>query len=115
MMPFNDFVHKHKLKNKAASKIKIYQVPSSIGLDNVGIYLRDGPISSDIAIVNLHPTKGIHLVAYMGENYFDSYGCVTSMKVSTFFIKRNGHCFYSEYKLQGLTNKNVSYCPAYCV
>ena len=110
MMPFIDFVHKFKLKNKAASKIiKFYQVFSSIGLDNVGIYLRDGPISSDIAIVNLHPTKGIHLVAYISENYFDSYGCVPSKKVSTFIIKRNGHCFCSEYKLQGLTNKKVSY------
>ena len=51
IMSFNDFVHKYKLKNKATSKINL----SSIGLENVGIYLRDGPFSGDIGIANLHP------------------------------------------------------------
>ena len=72
MMSFNVFVHKYKLKNKATSKIKIYQVLCSIGLDNVGIYLKDGPFSSDIGIVNLHPTKGTHWVVYINEICFDS-------------------------------------------
>ena len=58
MMTFNDFIKKHNLKNKATSNIKIQQVLGSIGLDNVGIYLRDGPFSTDIGIVNLHPSKG---------------------------------------------------------
>ena len=56
MMSFNDFIKKHKLKNKATSNIKIQKVFSFIGVDNVGIYLRDGPFSSDIGIVNLHPS-----------------------------------------------------------
>ena len=43
MMSFNDFVHKNKLKNKATSNKKKYQVLSPIVLDNVDIYLRDGP------------------------------------------------------------------------
>ena len=33
--------------------MKIYQVFSSLGLSDVGIYLRDGPFESDIGIVNL--------------------------------------------------------------
>ena len=58
MITFNDFVHKHKLKNKATSNVKIYEVWKQIGLDSkVGIYLRDGPFSSDIGIVKLHPSK----------------------------------------------------------
>ena len=56
-MSFNDFIHKY-LKNKATLSIKIYKVFSSIGLDNVDIYLRDWSFSSDIGIVKLHPTKG---------------------------------------------------------
>ena len=57
MIPtFNEFIKKHNLKNKATSNIKIQQVLISIGLNNVNIYLRDGPFSSDIGIVNLHPT-----------------------------------------------------------
>ena len=60
MMVFNDFVKKYNLRNKATSNIKIQQVLNSIGLNNVGIYLRDGPFSSDIRIVNLHPTNGTH-------------------------------------------------------
>ena len=45
-MSFNDFVKKFDLKNKATSNIKIQKVLTSIGLDNVKIYLRDGPFSS---------------------------------------------------------------------
>ena len=43
MITFNDFIQKHNLKNKATSNIKIQQVLNSNGLNNVGIYLRDGP------------------------------------------------------------------------
>ena len=60
MMTFNDFVKKYNLKNEATSNIKIQQVLKSIGLDNVKFYLRDGPFSSDIGIVNLHPSIGTH-------------------------------------------------------
>ena len=55
MMSFNDFVQKYNLKNKATSNIKIQNVLTSIGLDNVGIYLRDGQFETNIGIVNLHP------------------------------------------------------------
>ena len=42
-MSFNDFVHKYKLKDKATSNIKIYEILKKLGLDSkVGIYLRDG-------------------------------------------------------------------------
>ena len=110
-MTFNDFIKKYNLKNKATSNIKIQQVHDSIGLDNVNIYLRDGPFKSDIGIVNLHPFKGTHWVCYINENYFDSYGIVCPKKLSKFIIKRNGYCLYSEYQIQ----KNDSYCASYCL
>ena len=75
MRSFNDFVHKYNLKNKATSNIKIQQLLCSIGLDNVGIHLRDGSFESDIGIVNLHPYKDTHWVCYIHENYVDSYCC----------------------------------------
>ena len=102
MITFNDFVHKHNLKNKATSNIKNQKVLDSIGLNNVGIYLRDGPFKSDIGFVNLHPPKGTHWVCYINVNYFDSYGCVCPKKLSKFIIKRNGHCLYSEYQIKKL-------------
>ena len=111
MMTFNDFIKKYKLKNKAISNIKIQQILSSLSLNDVGIYLRDGPFSSDIGIVNLHPSKGTHWVTYINENYFDSYGCVSPEKLSKFIIKRNGYCLYSEYQIQ----KNDSFCGSYCL
>ena len=114
-MTFNDFINKYNLKNKATSNIKIQQVLSSWGLNDIGIYLRDGPFSTDIGLVNLHPTKGTHWVCYINQNYFDSYGVVCPKKLSKFIIKRNGHCLYSEYKIQGLTNKRDSYCASYCL
>ena len=101
---FNDFVHKYNLKSKASSKITLQQVLSSIGLDNVDKYLRDGPFPKDIGIVNSHPSTGTHWVLYIRENYFDSYG-FSPQKLSKFIIKRNEYCFYSEYKIQGLTSK----------
>ena len=110
-MTFNDFIKKYNLKNKATSNIKIQQVLDSIGLDNVNIYLRYGPFSSDIGIVNLHPSKGTHWVCYINENYFDSYGCVSPKRLSKFIIKRNGYCLYSEYQIQ----KNDSFCASYCL
>ena len=111
MMTFNDFVQKYNLKNKATSNIKIQKVLTSIGLDNVNIYLRDGPFSSDIGIVNLHPSKGSHWVCYIIEIYFDSYGCSPPKKLSKFIIKRNGFCLYSEYLIQ----KNDSFRASYCL
>ena len=110
-MDFNDFVKEFNLKNKATSNIKIQKVLTSFGLSNVHIYLRDGPFSSDIGIINLHPTKGTHWVCYINENYFDSYGCICPKKLSKFIIKRNGYCLYSEYQIQ----KNDSFCASYCL
>ena len=111
MMSFNDFVKKFDLKNKATSNIKIQQILSCLGLSDVGIYLRDGLFSTDVGIVNLHPSKGTHWVCYINENYFDSFGCVCPKKLSKFIIKRNGYCLYSQYQIQ----KNDSYCASYCL
>ena len=108
---FNDFIKKYKLKNKATSNIKVQKVLDSMRLNNVGIYLRDGSFSSDIGIVNLHPSRGTHWVCYINENYFDSYGCVPPKNLSKFIIKRNGFCLYSEYQI----HKNDNYCARYCL
>ena len=70
-MSFNDIVHKYILKNKATSNIKLQQVLSSLSLNDVGIILRDRILSSDIGIVNLHPSKGTHWVVYKNKKYFD--------------------------------------------
>ena len=74
MMRLNDFIEKCKLKNNATSNIKVYQLLSSLNLIDVGIYFRDGPFSSDVGIVKLHPSKGTHWVCYINEKYFNSYG-----------------------------------------
>ena len=72
-MTFNDFIHKHNLKNEATGNIKICEVLKKIGLNSkVGIFLRDGPFESDIGIVNLYPSKCTHWDCYINENYFDS-------------------------------------------
>ena len=61
-----------------------------MGLNSkVRTYLRDGPFSDDIGIVNLHPSKRSHWVLYINENYFDSYGCAPPKKLSNNIIKRN--------------------------
>ena len=79
-MSFNDLFLKYKLKNKATSFIENYQVLSSITLDNVDIYLRDGPLSSYLGIFNLHSSKGTHWVAYINEKFFCFICLYTSSK-----------------------------------
>ena len=110
-MTFNDIIKKHNLKNKATSNIKIQQVLSSLSLNDVGIYLRDGPFESDIGIVNLHPSRGTHWVSYINENYFDSYGIICPKELSKIIIKRKGYCLYSEYQIQ----KEDRFCGSYCL
>ena len=110
-MTFNDFVRKFNSRNKATSNIKRQQVLSSLSLNDVGIYLRDGSFSSDIGIVNLHPSKRTHWVCFKNENYFDSYGCPLPKKLSKVIIKRYGHCLYSEYQIQ----KTDGFCASYCL
>ena len=112
MITSNDFVHKHNLKIKATSNIKLCEVLKKIGLDSkVGIYFRDGPFSSDIGIVNLHLSKGTHWICYINEKQFDSYGCVCPKKLTKFFIKRIGYCLYSEYQIE----INNSFCASCCL
>ena len=105
-MTFNDFFKKFNLKNKATSNIKLQQVLSSLSLNDVAIYLRDGPFTGDVGIVNLYPSKGTHWVCYKNEKYFDSYGCVCPKKLSKTNIKRKVFCLYSAYQNQN----NDSYC-----
>ena len=97
------------MKNKAISNIK--KILSSFYLNDAKTYLKDGPTLSDVGFGSLHPSKGTHWVVYLNENYFDSYGCVPTNKLSKFILKRNGYCVYSEYKIQNLD----SYCASYCL
>ena len=82
-----------------------------MSLKDVGIYLRDGPFSTDVGIVNLHPSKGSHWVLYLDENYFDSYGVVCPKRLAKFIIKRNKYCVYSEYRIQ----KIDTFCASFCL
>ena len=80
MISFKDF-HKFIRKNIATSNIKFYRVLSFLSLSDVGVYLGDGPFSSDFGKVNLHSSKGTHWVAYINKNSFDNYGCSPAMVV----------------------------------
>ena len=73
--------------------MKLEQVLSSIRLDNVGMYLRDGLFPSGIGIVILHHSRKTHWVCYINENYFDSYGCVCPKKLTKIIKKRKGTLF----------------------
>ena len=75
MISFNDFNHKNEFKKDATSNRKVQHILSSLSLNDLKTYFRDGPFSSNLGNVNLHPPKGTHWVAYINENYFDSYGC----------------------------------------
>ena len=77
--------------------------------------MREGPFKTDVGLVNIYPSERRLWVAYINDVYFDTYGCAPPNKLTEFNIKRNGDCLYSEYKIQGLTNKKYSYCASYCL
>ena len=73
----------------------------------MGIYLRFCSFESVIKIVNLHPFQCTHWVLYFHERFFGSHGTTPPRNLSEFIIKRNGHCLFSDYKIQGLTGKGI--------
>ena len=83
-------------------------------MNDVGNSLGDGSIDFDKGFVNLHPFQGSQWAIFKYEVFFDSYGCSPPQKLSK-FIKRNGHCFSSENKIQGLTSKRESFCASFCL
>ena len=102
-MSFNDLIHKYKLKNKATSNIKLYEVLKKISLGSkVGIYLRDGNLSTNCGGFNLHPSEGTHWVWYIKDCYFDSCGCPLPKKLPNFLKSRhvNVKLFFSELRVQ---------------
>ena len=113
MLSFIDFVHKFQLETKPTLITKIQHVLSSLSLNDVGIYSRDWPFSSDVGIVNLQPFHGTQWVEYINETLFESYGCASPQKLTKFIIKRKGHCLFSDYRIQGLANKWDSFSASY--
>ena len=77
--------------------------------------MRDGPFSSDLGIVNLHPLQGSPGYYISMKAILSWYGIRAHQKVSDVIIKRNGFWFSSEYKEQGVTSERDSYCAAYCL
>ena len=75
-------------KIETTSNVKFSQILSSLSLNDVGIYSRDGTFLSDIGIVNLHATKGTHWIAYINESYIDSSGCICPKNLSKFNRKK---------------------------
>ena len=101
MMSFDDFVHKYKLKNKATSNIKKYEVLKKIRRDSkMGIHSRDGDFSTNYGKLNLHPSKGTHWVYYIKDCYYDSYGLSPPKKFLNYIKIKHGKCIYSEYQTQ---------------
>ena len=100
LITINDFIKEYKLKNEATSNTKIRHILSSLSLNDVWIYLRDGLFASDIGIVNFDPSKETHWVLFINEIYFPSYCIVCPKKLAKIIIKRNKYCVYSEYQRQ---------------
>ena len=106
-MTFIDSLHKHKLKNKATSKIKTQEVLSSLSLNGVGIYLRDGSFEFDIGIVNLHPTKVTHWVLFFHECYFDSFGITEPKNFLILFQNDTDIVYFQNTRYRDLQKKEI--------
>ena len=94
-----EFLMKHNLKNEATSNLKIQEVLNKLGI-KAGTFTRDSNITNEIAIVNLHPTKGTHWVLVIHNFYFDSYGCPPPKNVLKHVKSKYNKCIYSEYRIQ---------------
>ena len=86
MKSFNDFIQKYNL-NKATSNINTQHILFPLALNDLKIYLRYGPFTTDVGTVNLHPTKGTHWVECNNQKYLDSYDFSPPQKLSRFILK----------------------------
>ena len=111
---FKYFIHRDRSKSKATSNIKIQKILPSSSLSDVGIYLRDRLIKTDIRIISFCPIKCTSWV-FFSRMLYGFYGITSHNKLSK-FIKKGWRCFlYSEYKIQGLTSKRNSSSAGYCL
>ena len=69
-MLFNKYVHEYVWKSNSTSNIKNENILSTLSLSDVKLNLGDGPFSSDVGIVSLHPSKGTHWVADMKISFW---------------------------------------------
>ena len=60
-------INKKYLDTKLAEIRKTPQILSCLSLSDMGICLKDGPFTTDVGIVTLHPTNGTHWVAYISQ------------------------------------------------
>ena len=74
------------------------QIFSDFFLHNVHIGLRDDPITTNVGISTNDLRKKTPWVAHIDQTYYESYIAPQAKKLAKFFIKRNGLCFYSEFK-----------------
>ena len=73
------------------------------------VYMRLEPFTTFSGIVNLHPTKGTHLVIFSDDYYFDAYGCRPSLSALNQLKSKHGKKIYNTYKKQ----KQDSLCASY--
>ena len=109
-LSFKEFVEKYGLKDEITSNVKIKEILNDLKIP-CGIYMRDDKFTTTSCIVNLHPSVGTHWVMYTNQNYFDSYGTPSPLKIMSFIKSAKLRGIYSEYKIQ----KDDSYRAAYCL
>ena len=77
-LTFEEFVKKYRIKNETTSNVKRKDILDILNRhihDSCKVYMRDDNFSTDVGIVNLHPSVGTHWVMFINKYYFDSYGC----------------------------------------
>ena len=67
MLSFNDSLQKYILKSHATSNLEIQQIFTKLSSRDIRIFSGDISVSTNLGIVNLHPTKGTHWVASINE------------------------------------------------
>ena len=66
--------------------------------------MRDSQFRKNFGILLLHQTRGTPSVLYINDCCTDSYAFPSPKSSSDFIIRRNGSCFFAEYKIQGRDN-----------
>ena len=107
ILAFKEVLVKYNLENEAKTKTKI-EVLKELKI-HAKVYMRLEPFTTFSGIVNLHPTKGTHLVIFSDDYYFDAYGCRPSLSALNRLKSKHGKKIYKTYKIQ----KQDSLCASY--
>ena len=122
-MKLEQFMKRHRLKNRATKGGKLVEVANKIDLKDFGLFIGTDKLTSKQGIINLTDNykNGTHFVAFFDNNYFDSFCAEPPSIISNQLAEKTKdncsaslycQCYISSTPIQNINDSN---CGSYCL